>query len=90
MTATTVGLMALFEHSIPSKALADPEITQKIFFDMSYDGQPVGRIVFGLYGNEVPRTVNNFVALATGEKGFGYKNCSFHRIIKGFVLQGGD
>jgi peptidyl-prolyl cis-trans isomerase B (cyclophilin B) len=90
ITVTTVGLMALFEHSIPSKALADPEITQKIFFDMSYDGQPVGRIVFGLYGNEVPRTVNNFVALATGEKGFGYKNCSFHRIIKGFVLQGGD
>lgn len=90
ITASTVGLMALLGQIKPLTALADPEITQKIYFDMSYDGQPIGRIVFGLYGNDVPRTVKNFIALSTGENGFGYKKCSFHRIIKGFVLQGGD
>lgn len=69
---------------------SEPEITQKVYFDVTVDGVAQPRIVFGLFGNVVPKTVSNFVALSTGEKGFGYKNCSFHRIIKGFVLQGGD
>lgn len=71
-------------------ARANPQITQKVFFEMEYDGKPAGKIIVGLYGNEVPKTVANFVSLSTGEKGVGYKGCSFHRIIKGFVLQGGD
>ena len=70
-------------------------LTLQVFFDISIGGQPAGRIQMELFRDICPKTAENFRQLCTGEhkrNGFpvGYKNCEFHRVIKGFMAQGGD
>ncbi|PYH46702.1 putative peptidyl-prolyl cis-trans isomerase [Aspergillus saccharolyticus JOP 1030-1] len=67
-----------------------------VFFDVALGGEPLGRIKMELFANITPRTAENFRQFCTGEnkspqgRPQGYKNCKFHRVIKDFMIQGGD
>ncbi|MFF3940708.1 peptidylprolyl isomerase [Streptomyces phaeofaciens] len=65
-------------------------MSDNVYFDITINDEPAGRIVFKLYDDVVPKTARNFRELATGEQGFGYAGSSFHRVIPDFMLQGGD
>lgn len=62
----------------------------RVFFDLSHNGTALGRVTFELYASTVPKTAENFRQLCTHQPGFGYKGSIFHRVIPGFMCQGGD
>ncbi|MET7378500.1 peptidylprolyl isomerase [Streptomyces sp. NPDC005526] len=65
-------------------------MSDNVYFDITINDEPAGRIVFRLFDDVVPKTAKNFRELATGEHGFGYAGSTFHRVIPSFMLQGGD
>merc|ERR1712212_94562 len=88
-------LYSFLDLSVAKDAPKGPKVTDLVFFDITIGGEPAGRIEIGLFGKTVPKTVKNYKSLAEGftaddgEK-LTFKGSIFHRIIKDFMIQGGD
>ncbi|KAG0380117.1 Peptidyl-prolyl cis-trans isomerase B [Mortierella sp. AD032] len=85
-----VFVFAAVALAVTAEAAKGPVITNKVYFDIEQNGKPLGRVVIGLFGKTVPKTAENFLELAKGTHGFGYAGSVFHRVIKEFMIQGGD
>jgi len=81
-----IALFAVFRRQFATVSMARP----RCYFDITAGGAPIGRVVMELRADVVPKTAENFRALCTNEKGFGFKGSAFHRVIPGFMCQGGD
>jgi len=81
--------MSTFLRRFATSASAGKNMSN-VFFDVAINSKPSGRIVFKLFDDKVPKTTRNFRELATGQHGFGYEESIFHRVIPGFMVQGGD
>lgn len=95
------------EYEVPTKKAIPPKmdpiptlpvVTHRAYIDIDMDGEKLGRIVFGLFGDIAPKAVENFVALCNCDRGKGkktgkdlcYKGSKIHRVIPNFIVQGGD
>jgi len=67
-----------------------PKVTDKVWFKLTQGGEELGVVEIGVFGKTVPKTAKNFVELAKKPVGEGYKGSKFHRVIKDFMIQGGD
>merc|ERR1712168_490697 len=88
--ATLILVIVLLGRGEQVEAKKGPKVTHKVWFDITIGGEAAGRIEIGLFGKTVPKTVENFVELAKNPEGEGYLKSKFHRVIKDFMLQGGD
>merc|ERR1712046_499895 len=85
-------LGSLFGNRGASTTGYTDETNPKVYFDIQQDGKDIGRLTFELYKNHVPITAENFRSLcaADNQLGLTYAGSGFHRIIQGFMAQGGD
>merc|ERR1712035_112869 len=85
-----ISIFAFLAFASADDSKKGPLVTDKVLFDITIGEEAAGRIEIGLFGKTVPKTVENFAKLAAGTEGFGYKDSTFHRVIKDFMIQGGD
>jgi len=83
----TFIIFSLFNNGDAKKG---PKVTHTVYFDVNMGTESIGRIEIGLFGGTVPKTAENFRQLCLKPEGEGYKGSFFHRVIKDFMLQGGD
>ncbi|KAI8903814.1 peptidyl-prolyl cis-trans isomerase E [Gorgonomyces haynaldii] len=84
------GILLPDDDALANEEQPKISVNPRVFFEISLNGNPIGKITFILRADICPKTAENFRALATGERGIGYKGTKFHRIIPNFMAQGGD